>query len=427
MVSKYTIAFPGNAGETEQLSINIQLDGNRATLFTNEATSTLAWYIFSNGFYGENNDMVPDLCAGVLVTLNSATNAGETYDFLDGLTAAETILLKNCLGDANGDATDNVVADVYNWDYGSKTNPHLIKLIDATQDLPSFVDTDVSHAFDAPNQYQVGYLCAQGATTYSPSGVCAPLNPPGFYVAVWFDAATTSTFRLFSRASNDYGAATTFHVYTTTGYLKLVSESTQAFNTWGNAGNQFITNLLTNTLYTRRNLVTGSTRDGLDCETVSSTSLECLKKEDYMMVFNTGRDYQTVATTAVSYPLTYVKYAANPIYHQIYKVKKISNEPVPQAKFALTNGMDWTAAQIPTFVRNQIVVDKAFNVRYHLDPIDPTADSSASVFKFYPPTNQFNYAAQCSNRGICSKDTGLCGCFSGFTGDNCANIDALAH
>jgi len=386
----------------------------------------LAWYIFSNGFYGENNDMVPDLCAGVMVTLGNANTGPEIYDFLDGLTSASLILLKKCLGDADGDATNNVVADVYNWDYGSRSNPHLIKLIDATQDYPSFVDTDVSHAFDAPNNYQVGYLCAQGATTYSPANVCAQLNPPGFYVAVWWDTGS-SRFRLYSRASRDYGIATQFHVYTTTGYLKIVSDLTQGFNTWGNAANQYNTNLLTNTLYTVRNKATGSTRDGLDCETVSSTSLECLKKEDYMMVFNTGRDYVTTTLNQATYSLTPARYYSNPIYHQIYKVKKISNEPIPQSKYAGTFGYDWTVTQIPSFVRNQIIVDKAFNVNYHLDSVNVLADTSASVFKFYPPTNQYNYAAQCSNRGICAKDTGLCGCFNGFTGDNCANLDALAH
>jgi hypothetical protein len=48
-------------------------------------------------------------------------------------------LFKTCLGDSNGQMDDNV--DVYNWDHGDKkssggsfTNPHLIKLVDATQD-----------------------------------------------------------------------------------------------------------------------------------------------------------------------------------------------------------------------------------------------------------------------------------------------------
>ena len=44
----------------------------------------------------------------------------------------QTKLLKACLGDSNGDATDNV--DVQDWDWGTWTNPHLIKLVDATQD-----------------------------------------------------------------------------------------------------------------------------------------------------------------------------------------------------------------------------------------------------------------------------------------------------
>merc|ERR1712054_246836 len=62
------------------------------------------------------------------------------YGYLDDLTATETKLLKKCLGDSDGDSTNNV--EVYDWDYGATSfyteqydtwvmsgTPHAIKLV----------------------------------------------------------------------------------------------------------------------------------------------------------------------------------------------------------------------------------------------------------------------------------------------------------
>merc|ERR1712000_214210 len=101
-------------------------------------------------------------------------------------------------------------------------------------------------------------------------------------------------------------------------------------------------------------------------------------------------------------------------------------EPVPVAEWATADPATYdftTQALLPSFVRDQIVFDKAFNAHYHLDTVVSNEDTSASVFKFTPPTNKYTYAAACSNRGICGANTGLCNCFAGFTNDNCNTID----
>jgi hypothetical protein len=49
------------------------------------------------------------------------------------------------------------------------------------------------------------------------------------------------------------------------------------------------------------------------------------------------------------------------------------------------------------------------------------------VYKFFPATaSSYEYVAQCSNRGLCDADSGVCQCFPGYTNDNCDTQSSLA-
>ncbi|KAL7692693.1 putative EGF-like domain-containing protein [Plasmopara halstedii] len=50
------------------------------------------------------------------------------------------------------------------------------------------------------------------------------------------------------------------------------------------------------------------------------------------------------------------------------------------------------------------------------------------VYKVTPPANalKYNYVSQCSGRGICDTETGICDCFKGYTNDNCDTQNILA-
>lgn len=280
IVNKFTLAFPGNPGALTPLKINTFLDGKRPTLFSTELSlPSLGVHVYSNGFHGETTDDVNDECEGVLVGLASDSLAASTAKFTQYLSFDDNIQferMKKCLGDADGITTNNV--EVYDWDYGTFMNPHLIKLVDATQDrFTEFVRSDgtsykVLAASETPagggdgaidrNQdgiiqtYEQNIWDAVPMTrlcdnlgnggnwvhdNYKSSGRVFPMkfqkdfntanlgtrgwcrnyNPPGFYAIIYFDdcsiSAQSFTLGVLSHANTDYngdGSTTPYTVKT---------------------------------------------------------------------------------------------------------------------------------------------------------------------------------------------------------------------
>ena len=77
-------------------------------LRTRPSTDVNTW-VYANGYSGEETDLVPDICEGVTVTLIPATGNGADAQWgeLGGLSVEEIALLKSCLGDSDGDVTNN--------------------------------------------------------------------------------------------------------------------------------------------------------------------------------------------------------------------------------------------------------------------------------------------------------------------------------
>ena len=49
------------------------------------------------------------------------------------------------------------------------------------------------------------------------------------------------------------------------------------------------------------------------------------------------------------------------------------------------------------------------------------------VYKFMPSkASTYNYVGECSNRGTCNRDSGVCECFPGYSSDNCHTQSSLA-
>jgi len=449
--TRFTIAFSQNFGRLKQIDINIHLDGMRPTLYSTESASTLGWHIFPNGYIGEYDDLVPDLCEGVLVTLT----AGSSWDVLTPQNAQQVKALKKCLGDADGNANTfynsdinyyssaagvtysyNINSDVYQWDYGNIFNPHLIKLVEATQDN-NVIGTSTplnSQQLRDPSvyNYAITKLCTKQntyleriSTANSGYNWCANENPPGFYAVLYF-SGQTQTFNLWTRPSADYSTTQTFHVFTTQGYLQIVNPNVasftntdlmSAFDDVSHTHGRTWYAVNTTNVYAYQNF-----KGQLDCETApvgSYGSLDCLNKNDYVLFFNnynvSGQEYPGRGGT-----LRISAHQSNPVYLNMYKVDKISREQKTWTNAGFQNPNNEVG-------RHQLVVDYGSNSRYHyaLNAAGPFFGQTAAAYKFHPAAT-YTYVSECSNHGICDQSSGLCQCFNGYTSDNCAVQNALA-
>jgi hypothetical protein len=428
--NKYVLAFPENPGKLPQFRINKYLDGTRATLYTSEPTSTLDWHIYSNGYIGEDVDMVPDRCFGVSVKVSYSG----AYYYLDDITTAEAKLLKTCLGDSNGKDTDNT--EVYNWDYGSATigtkllNPHLIKLQDASQyKLPFRVnDIGTENLNNAIQDLPKTQLCNTnhgdpkrfGAATNG-NGWCSNLNAPGFYAVVWYDSVADK-FKLLTNGGFYYlnganAGKNDFYVYTTKGHLQLVTPNAGVFSyVDGSTGIDYapgaqFTSYYSNVLHLVNTTSSGNYWGDISCENNavgSNGAYDCINKDDFVMIL----DPDTPAN--------------NPVYPNMYQVKRISNEnkawksiyPAPKHETA----------------RLQMTLDYSLNGAFTFNGITTGANVGSNlgaVYKFYPdPTNAeggYRYAGACSMRGLCNTDNGQCECFNSQCLDDCSCISKMSY
>jgi len=263
-----TLVFPGNVGQLRQIEIDIYLDGPRPTLVSNEVKSTLGTFVYANGFHGEFADYVPDYCEGVEVFLNPTTNR------ITGLTTAEEILLKRCLGSSDFDTANNE-DEVFNWDYGEDDFPHLVK----------FVESNPTYS----------RICNSTNTWFAPKGKvgwCENNQPAGFYAPVLYKNGGGTGYFSFYNKNNNYSPTTPFRVFTTKGTLQRVNLDYDVR----------YTGIFQNNL--RYWWSTGKATS-FECETYTSSARTCLNKGDRVMFINT------------------IDMAYNPEYHNIYTVKKI--------------------------------------------------------------------------------------------------------
>jgi EGF-like domain len=369
--SIYRLKFTGNPGVFKQPQIETYLDGNTRPSLKSKS-GALITKVWTDGQQGEYSDYHADHCDGISATVAFSMAAGVSdsatlrtaYSYLTGMTTAEMNLLKACLGDADGDLTNNI--DVYDWDHGSTTYPHLIKLV-------------------------------RSVTTY---------NDGGYYAALYWDASVSRFKFLNPFLPPDRGVNDQYEIYTTKGTFAKASSTHRAIFSFGSPK-----------IYTM-NLAADTTFGGATSLSTDTGDVSCLSGSGSPVCINKG-DLITVLSG------TYTGF--NPPHINLYTVNKVNTEvawgDVSTFLDPLIAGL---AAPNPNgaakAMTNLIHTDLSLNWGNSFD-----SQSTFSIYKFTPaPESTYAYVAECSNRGLCNRKSGTCSCFSGYTNDACSVQNSLA-
>lgn len=378
----YRMKFFGNPGAIKQPEIEIYLDGKRPSLVS--SGNKVITKVWTDGQQGEFNDYFADHCDGVTTTI------GFTLDktsYLTGFTIAEKNLLKKCLGDSDFDTSNN--QDVYNWDKGTKLYPHIIKLV-------------------------------RTVTTYTDGG---------YYAVVWYDTSVQldntndeGTFKLLNPFSPpDNFLTDNYDIYTTKGTLALTSNQSEA--TFGFASKYIYTTNVTYDILGNSSFSAPFDGD-ISCEIGNNNEYKmqyifhCLNKGDMFTMINWEQPEYN--------PPHINMYTAERLYTGDYQYSV-------QDRFSRSN---FASAAITNqenelhFMTHVITTNIATN--WGAVVAGATTDVKFGrpqfhVYKFFPSTDStYEYVAECSNRGICDTNSGICDCFAGYTSDDCSTQSSLA-
>ena len=378
----YRIEFTNNPGNVLPIEVETFLGQTiQPSVVSKGQTIFRSW---TNGEQGEEYDYFANHCNGVTVQVGHIG----TLSYLTGFTSTEKSLLKACLGGSDFDLSNNV--EVYNWDYGSITYPHIIRLLRSSD---GFDNGDLVTLY------------------YDTSIMLDNLQSEG-------------TFRLMQPYRSDLltdDQNSQYDVYTTTGVLYITS-----FNT------AVTFDFASNLLFSYNTTSPGSDlwHGDMSCDVTNPGELDfdsndnnkmnylnfCLKKEDIIILMDPTNP------------------AYNPAYTNMYTIKRLFNTQIGQ-KFHDTPygkyfyGADGSVAPKAGYLYgydnyNQpiIVTDLTTNWATSI-----TGAAKMRVYKFNPVRNStYHVVNTCSNRGICNTYDGLCDCFPGYTGDACTVQNALA-
>ncbi|KAG5191969.1 tubular mastigoneme-related protein [Tribonema minus] len=362
----FKCSFKHNFGSHRVPELITMDDDGHSTVATGITT-----YVYDTGIIGGSADQFGQLCDGVTATTSVLETDASLY--LHAGSAAQTVLLQKCLGDADGNPDNDVDAQL--WDYGTNmagsdpadialAHPHLIKLI--SRGVPTNPYTTAILYWD--NTLKVfKVLTAVGAadgTLYDWTAAALTTAPPTFYVGATNGVVT----RVFKDAAS----------WDSTNHLWTYAATTNA-------------------------------------------AVSIATAAQYTSVVTTSVDASCAADA-----LADNHYSLLPTLDDHACLSKGDLVIVPAAQ-AATAALTTPAAVANTAELRRVV--KVDGTRVTLDrPIHFAAAGSTYLFKFTPdPQGDFvyNYAVECAGRGLCDATAGLCQCFRGYTGPACDIQSAL--
>jgi len=457
----YRVKFFGNPGKLREPEIITHLDGKRNSLMSttfSDATSAnhvryaVITKVWTDGQQGEDVDYFADHCNGVSVTISTDDKVGNVANQINSASkyyriapqnAAQVALLKKCLGDSDATSTNNV--EIYNWDYGSDDYPHLIKLVRS-------VTTSTDGGYYAALKFDGTYF-----------NLMNPFVPPDALLTDTYEVYTTkgTLSRVSERAQAHFGFASNKVITTNTAKLSTAAGNAALWDgdlsceVGANNGFRLTPSVYLKTLASETataNLVSNRAVNGDNVELfikdvvtewtydyglspvqrqATASYKNCLNKTDIITFLTTGDE------------------TFNPRHINLYTIERLvqdktawsnahrfapaDNVVSAPGSSAVAGGSVINRAEAMSFGTNVITLDLSTNWGTTLgedgttDVTDATKVPTMYVYKFVPSTDStYEYVAECSNRGICERDSGLCTCFPGYTADDCHEQSSLA-
>ena len=422
---EYDLTFTENLGDLKPIEINANLDGTRPSVYAighqgadNKVKFDVDVKVLANaeGISGENIDYFPTMCDGVTLQATAVADAGAgnsggsseveaggfAYASGTGFDAAAVKLLKACLGDADGDASNNL--EVYNWDYGltnTTWHPHVVKL---TKTPTARTTAGVTDDYDAGKYYLAYYGAGKEGD---------------------------ATERFYFSGLPEVGVD--MSVFTTDGTATVLANRTSGQGRDSNpSGN--IDRDVTASVTARFAKYSTTVYTSADVSCDSNHLNACLNKGDKVLL-----PYMPVAQDGVKVSVTDAAASANT--GNLYTVVKVGVD-APSAStgttedrfyFVVDKAINWdgsaTAARSTSSSALATVGTNPVEAAW-LSKLGDSATVSQNIglqtiVKFDTASAEsYEYVAQCSGRGLCNE--GNCECFAGYTGDNCNLQSALA-
>lgn len=500
------LRFITNPGVLKQMEILDYLDGSQPTLTTQNLPTTnidpivLTTSVYQRGITGAFIDYFANKCEGVTAkvvpdsataTTFSTTAVPGSIAYLDFGHVDHGNLLKACLGDSDGDITNNV--EVHNWDMGN-----LIEIFKNNDDLGGLGNLDdLRYTIGSFPHAIMSVPISQSPNDVVSSDYYGVSTDSGHFHLLWYEptwsatditntgigvnAFTTTVAKPFRIANlgTEFTTPVDSYIHTTDGVVQQLAidavglirpnmvrpgvdpsvadgELTDTKNETRIVGlfNQYSNTILTSI--------------DASCETGSAKLHACLKKGDKLFVLDGCWGDGTSLTNPLAWnsataPDARAFFGGHAIANcdtiaaaasgsgNLYTIEKIYTRPF-SANTTAYDQYGYKNGQLGHEDRFVIVVDQNIgwdgsnlgdpdhsgmtDLKATLDTNNPTLDfigvgrtsGIVILFKFTPvTTGTYTYVSQCSNRGACNNEEGLCQCFKGYHGDACQKQSSLAQ